>query len=120
MTISSEALPAIEALERAQAPEGLWPSYEIALREQKRLGAYWRLDELSTWLPDLVIIGAFTVLLQRPTLWVALAAAAVGLIVMLGREHLAKRSLRKTALKRVNVVIDRWRHLVPAMREARA
>lgn len=114
--IAPDALWAIEALETAREPAELGPAYGAAEREKKRLGAFWRLEFVLTVLWGLAIALTFTMPDDGAQIARMVGIALLVLLIVI-RAFVAKNSRRVAALKRVNDALDRWRSLVPAMRE---
>lgn len=115
-TIDPDVMWAIEALETASAPTELGPAFGAAEREKKRLGAFWRLEFVFTVLWGLAIAFTFTMPSEGAQL-ARMVGIGLFLALIVIRAFVAKNSRRVAALKRVNDALDRWRSLVPAMRE---
>lgn len=114
--IAPDALWAIEALEAAREPAELGPAFAAAEREKKRLGAFWRLEFIFTVLWGLALSLTFTMPREEAGITRMIGIGLfVALIVI--RAVVSRNSPRVAALKRVNDALDRWRSLVPAMRE---
>jgi hypothetical protein len=114
--ISRDALWAIEALETAREPAELGPAFAAAEREKRRLGTFWRIEFIFVVLAGLALALAYAVPseVQLIARWIALALLVLLIVIRL---VVSRNSPRVAALKRVNDALDRWRSLVPAMRE---
>lgn len=114
--IAPDALWAIEALEKAREATELGPAFAAAERESRRLGAFWRLEFIFTVLWGLALVLTFAVP-SEATLPFRIAGVALLAILAVTRVFTSRNSPRIAALTRVNNALDRWRSLVPAMRD---
>lgn len=114
--IAPDALWAIEALESAREPTELGPAFAAAEREKKRLGAFWRLEFIFTVLWGLAVALTFTMPGEAAQITRMIGIALLVVLIVI-RAIVSRNSPRIAALKRVNDALDRWRSLVPAMRE---
>lgn len=114
--ISPDVLWAVESLETAREPTDLGPAFAAAEREKRRLGPFWRLEFTMIVLSGLAGMVWFSVPEDAKPIGRVIALGLLVLAVIV-RIVVSKDSKRVAALKRVNDALDRWRSLVPAMRE---
>lgn len=114
--IAPDSLWAIEALEKAREPTELGPAFAAAEREKRRLGPFWRLEFTMIVLSGLAGVLWFSFPEDARPIGRAIALGLLVLAVVV-RFVVSKNANRVAALKRVNDALDRWRSLVPAMRE---
>lgn len=116
--ITPDALAAVEELERATEAHELGPAFALAQREAKRLAPRLGVDIATDAALTFAAFGLpYLYFFAEPELWIIALSALVAVVAVSLRWFTRRYTMRAQALWRVTRVLDRWRHMVPAMRD---
>jgi hypothetical protein len=119
----SDVVAALEALELANEPYELGPSYQAVLswrrKQPTRIGrtVIQCLIFVLSMLAIIALPRVFTFDIPQFWLGAAFGANVVLLANAIQRWSARRQNITMTFVERVDQAIDRWRHAVPAMRE---
>jgi hypothetical protein len=124
MELSPEILRALESLERASSHTDLGPAYQVLLDWRRRHPARVFSRNLLIALPALALFAIVLWVLPRLDVPVTdfsrgfiLGACVVSIIYQLTSGLRPSAPAPLSIETRIEAAIDRWRHVVPAMRE---